>query len=75
MLAWERERPVGFALFFTTFSTFLTKPGLYLEDLFVIPVARGHGYGKDNTERATFTTLGLTFLARAIGWQRGGATA
>ena len=38
--------PIGFALFFTTFSTFLCKPGLYLEDLFVIPSARGHGHGK-----------------------------
>jgi GNAT superfamily N-acetyltransferase len=39
-------QPVGFALYFTTFSTFLCKPGLYLEDLFVIPAARGRGYGK-----------------------------
>ena len=46
VLAWEDDTPVGFALYFTTFSTFLTKPGLYLEDLFVIPAARGDGYGK-----------------------------
>ena len=39
-------RAVGFALFFTTFSTFLCKPGLYLEDLFVEPGQRGHGIGK-----------------------------
>jgi GNAT superfamily N-acetyltransferase len=38
--------PVGFALFFHNFSTFLGKPGLYLEDLFVRPAHRGHGYGK-----------------------------
>jgi len=38
--------PVGFALFFTTYSTFLGRPGLYLEDLFVVPEARGHGAGK-----------------------------
>jgi GNAT superfamily N-acetyltransferase len=37
---------VGFALFFTTFSTFLAKPGLYLEDLFVEPAHRGAGIGK-----------------------------
>ena len=37
---------VGFALYFTTYSTFLAKPGLYLEDLFVIPSSRGRGYGK-----------------------------
>jgi GNAT superfamily N-acetyltransferase len=36
---------VGFALFFTNFSTFLGKPGIYLEDLFVVPEARGHGVG------------------------------
>jgi GNAT superfamily N-acetyltransferase len=38
--------PVGFALFFHNFSTFLGKPGIYLEDLFVRPAARGHGVGK-----------------------------
>ena len=39
-------RAVGFALYFTTFSTFLCKPGLYLEDLFVEPAHRGAGIGK-----------------------------
>jgi GNAT superfamily N-acetyltransferase len=38
--------PVGFALFFHNFSTFLGKPGIYLEDLFVRPAARGKGVGK-----------------------------
>jgi GNAT superfamily N-acetyltransferase len=38
--------PVGFALFFQSFSTFLAKPGIYLEDLFVIPAARGKGVGR-----------------------------
>lgn len=38
--------PVGFALFFHNFSTFLGKPGLYLEDLFVRPEARGRGIGR-----------------------------
>jgi GNAT superfamily N-acetyltransferase len=38
--------PVGFALFFHNFSTFLCKKGLYLEDLFVRPTARGTGMGK-----------------------------
>jgi GNAT superfamily N-acetyltransferase len=37
---------LGFALFFSTFSTFLTRPGLYLEDLFVIESARGRGVGR-----------------------------
>lgn len=35
----------GFALFFSNYSTFLAKPGIYLEDLFVRPEARGQGYG------------------------------
>jgi GNAT superfamily N-acetyltransferase len=38
--------PVGFALFFHNFSTFIGKPGIYLEDLFVRPAARGHGIGR-----------------------------
>ncbi len=38
--------PVGFALFFHNFSTFLAQPGLYLEDLFVLPEHRAHGVGK-----------------------------
>ncbi len=38
--------PVGFALFFHNFSTFLGKPGIYLEDLFVRPAARGAGVGR-----------------------------
>ncbi len=46
--------PAGFALFFHNFSTFLGRPGIYLEDLFVIPALRGHGIGK---------TL-LSYLAR-----------
>ncbi len=39
-------QPVGFALWFTTFSTFRGKPGLYLEDIFVRPEFRGLGIGK-----------------------------
>ncbi len=37
----------GFALFFTSFSTFLGRPGLYLEDLFVLPEHRGRGFGSE----------------------------
>ncbi|SPR98114.1 GNAT family N-acetyltransferase [Cupriavidus taiwanensis] len=40
------RKAVGFALFFHNFSTFLAKPGLYLEDLYVDPAWRGHGLGK-----------------------------
>lgn len=40
------EKPVGFALYFYNFSTFLARRGVYLEDLFVSPEHRGNGYGK-----------------------------
>jgi GNAT superfamily N-acetyltransferase len=46
VMAERGGRAVGFALYFTTFSTFLCKPGLYLEDLFVEPEHRGAGIGK-----------------------------
>jgi GNAT superfamily N-acetyltransferase len=46
LLATDGARPVGFALFFQNYSTFLAQPGLYLEDLFVEPPARGRGVGK-----------------------------
>lgn len=42
----DGKRAVGFALFFHNYSTFLAKPGLYLEDIFVEPDWRGHGIGK-----------------------------
>ena len=45
ILAFQEEECVGFALFFSTYSTFLAKPGLYLEDLYVKPGARGKGIG------------------------------
>jgi len=45
-LAFEGETAVGFAVFFHNFSTWLGRPGLYLEDLFVKPEHRGKGYGK-----------------------------
>ena len=40
------EQPVGFVLFFHNFSTFLGRSGIYLEDLFISPKARGQGVGK-----------------------------
>jgi len=46
LLAFENETPVGFAVFFHNFSTWLGRPGLYLEDLFVKPEMRGKGYGR-----------------------------
>jgi len=45
LIAERQGAPVGFALFFQSYSTFLAKPGLYLEDLFVLPEARSHGVG------------------------------
>lgn len=42
----EAAEPVGFALFFTSYSTFKTRPCLHLEDLYVRPAARGRGHGK-----------------------------
>ncbi len=46
LLAFEEDTPVGFALFFQSYSTFLARPGIHLEDLFVEPAFRGRGYGK-----------------------------
>lgn len=53
---------IGFALYFTNFSTFLGKPGLYLEDLFVRPEQRGHGVG-----RALLEALARIALERDYG--------
>jgi GNAT superfamily N-acetyltransferase len=46
LLAFAGSEPVGFALYFYTFSTFLGKPGIYLEDIFVEPEYRGKGIGR-----------------------------
>ena len=46
LLGYSSDQPVAFAVFFHNFSTFLGRPGLYLEDLFVIPEMRGKGFGK-----------------------------
>lgn len=46
VLAHVGETPAGFALYFFNYSTFLARPGLYLEDLFVHPEFRGRGIGK-----------------------------
>ena len=55
-------RPVGFALFFQNFSTFMGRPGLFLEDLYVQPEARGHGIGK-----ALLVRLAQIAVARGAG--------
>ena len=46
LIAEDDGKPVGFAIVFHNFSTFIGRPGIYLEDLFVNPEARGRGYGK-----------------------------
>ncbi len=53
---------VGFALFFSNYSTFLTKPGIYLEDVFVLPEYRRQGIGK-----ALLIYLGKLALERDVG--------
>jgi GNAT superfamily N-acetyltransferase len=46
VIGYANGEPVGFALFFQNYSTFLAQSGIYLEDLFVVPEARGRGYGR-----------------------------
>ena len=46
MIGFYHDWPVGFALYFKSFSTFLARPGIYLEDLFVLEEYRGKGFGK-----------------------------
>lgn len=47
VIGYYENEPVGFALYFHNFSTFLGKPGIYLEDLYVKPEYRGKGFGKN----------------------------
>lgn len=64
-------RAVGFALYFSTFSTFLCKAGLYLEDLFVEPAHRGSGIGKALLKRLAAITVerdGGRFEWRVLDW-------
>ena len=46
VIAWSGAEAAGFALYFHNYSTFVGRPGLYLEDLFVRPAYRGRGYGR-----------------------------
>ena len=63
----ERDgAPVGFALFFHNFSTFEGRPGIYLEDLFVSPEARGSGAGK--ALLAALATLALERGCARLEW-------
>lgn len=62
LLAYDGDACAGFALFFTNYSTFLAKPGIYLEDLFVKPEVRGRGIGK-----ALLTRLAQLAVERCCG--------
>ena len=62
VLAICEGRAAGFALFFPNYSTFLARPGLYLEDLFVVPDLRGRGIG-----RALFVHLAKLANQRGYG--------
>lgn len=62
IIAERHGRAVGFALFFTTFSTFLARPGIYLEDVFVEPEHRGAGIG-----RAILRRLAALVVERGCG--------
>ena len=62
VLAWVEGAPVGMALFFHNFSTFLMQPGIYLEDIFVQPDYRGQGIGK-----ALLVHVGQLALERGCG--------
>jgi GNAT superfamily N-acetyltransferase len=63
LLAFEGDDAAGFALFFPNFSTFLGRPGIYLEDLFVRDVSRGRGIGRQLLTR-------LARIATERGWGR-----
>ncbi|HUP97792.1 MAG TPA: GNAT family N-acetyltransferase [Usitatibacter sp.] len=71
LIAEYHGRAVGFALYFSTFSTFLCKPGLYLEDLFVEPEHRGAGIGKALLKRLASLVVergGGRFEWRVLDW-------
>jgi GNAT superfamily N-acetyltransferase len=62
LLAEEEGKQIAFALYFHTFSTFLARPGMYLEDLFVLPEHRGRGVG-----RALLAHLAYIAIERGCG--------
>lgn len=57
LLVLENDVPVGSALFFHNFSTFLGRAGIYLEDLYIRPEFRGRGYGKATLQKLAQITV------------------
>ena len=57
VLATRGDETAGFALWFRSYSTFLARPGIYLEDLFVLPEHRGHGLGRRLLEHLARTAV------------------
>ena len=68
ILAYAADEPAGFALFFQNYSTFLGQPGIYLEDLFVVPRWRGHGLGKRLLAHLAALAVERAFKANAPAW-------
>jgi GNAT superfamily N-acetyltransferase len=62
LIGYAERQPAGFAVFFQNFSTFLGRPGIYLEDLYVVPEWRGRGLG-----RRLLSHLAAIALARGCG--------
>ena len=62
LIARRDGEPAGFALYFQNYSTFVAKPGIYLEDLYVKPAQRGHGIG-----RALLTRIAALAVERGCG--------
>ena len=72
-LAVEKKRVLGFALYFFSFSTFLGRPGIYLEDLFVRKSERGRGIGKallSKLERRVIEVCGGRLYCSVLNWNK-----
>lgn len=67
LIAEHDSRPAGFALCFYSYSTWMGKPGVYLEDLFVLPEFRGRGIGKALLQRVARVALEKDFPR--LGWE------
>lgn len=66
ILAWQDDQPAGFAVFYLNYSTFLGRPGIYLEDIFVKPEFRGKGIGRSLLTH--LTRLAMERGCRRLEW-------